>query len=94
MKYQDQVRALLRFYIKFSNLGSALLLLIYSRETHAVWSHETKPPGFCAHMPTVHIPIQFLVVTTLAVNIPHEGATRRRLISNIGHDHPNSHILQ
>jgi hypothetical protein len=94
MKYQDQVRASLRSYIKFSNLGGSLLLLTYSRETHAVWSHETKPPGLCAHMPTVHVPIQFLVVTALAVNISHEGATRRRLISNIRHDHPDSHILQ
>jgi len=69
-------------------------MVIYSRKTHSVWSHQTKPPGLCAHMPTVHVPIQFLVVTALAVDISHKGATRRCFISHTGHDHPDRHILE
>lgn len=61
-------------------------------ESHGIWAHEAKPPRLGADMPTVHVEVELLLITSLRVYITHEWATGRCLISIARHDHPDAYI--
>lgn len=54
---------------------------------------QSKPPILSPHMSAVHVPIQFLVISALGVDVPHEGTAGGCLVRHSGHDQPNTDIL-
>jgi len=64
-----------------------------SRELHGVRPVEPKAPVLSADVAGVHVPVQFLVVAALGVDVSHEGPSGGCLVGGAGHDHPDADVL-